>query len=48
MFAFLSKKINIPGGLKVNSVSWNKDDGFMAVGGEYCFIITQKRITQSS
>ena len=34
MFAFLSKRITIPNNLRVDSISWNKDQGFVACGGE--------------
>nr|XP_006001165.1 PREDICTED: WD repeat-containing protein 35 isoform X1 [Latimeria chalumnae] len=34
MFIYLSKKIAIPNGLKLRCVSWNKEQGFIACGGE--------------
>jgi hypothetical protein len=35
MFAYLSKKISIPNNSRIESVSWNADQGWVAVGGEY-------------
>eukprot|EP01112_Ceratiomyxa_fruticulosa_P023110 TRINITY_DN8707_c0_g1_i1.p1 TRINITY_DN8707_c0_g1~~TRINITY_DN8707_c0_g1_i1.p1 ORF type:complete len:642 (-),score=109.58 TRINITY_DN8707_c0_g1_i1:206-2131(-) len=34
MFIYLSKKIAIPNGVKLHSVSWNADQGWIACGGE--------------
>ncbi|WIA10618.1 hypothetical protein OEZ85_010800 [Tetradesmus obliquus] len=34
MFAYLSKKIAIPGGAKLRCISWNTDQGWIACGGE--------------
>ncbi|XP_045482678.1 WD repeat-containing protein 35 isoform X2 [Harmonia axyridis] len=34
MFIYLSKKIAIPNQTKINSLAWNKEDGYIAVGGE--------------
>mmetsp|Transcript_14038 Transcript_14038/g.22384 ORF Transcript_14038/g.22384 Transcript_14038/m.22384 type:complete len:1210 (-) Transcript_14038:255-3884(-) len=34
MFAYLSKKIAIPHKIKLHSVSWNTDQGWIACGGE--------------
>ena len=34
MFVYLSKKIAIPNGLRVHSISWNKEKGWIACGGE--------------
>ncbi|KAK4871788.1 hypothetical protein RN001_015912 [Aquatica leii] len=38
MYIYLSKKIAIPNNIKVASVAWNKDDGFIAVGGDNGFL----------
>lgn len=34
MFVYLSKKIAIPNNFRLNCVSWNQKQGFIAVGGE--------------
>eukprot|EP00879_Flechtneria_rotunda_P015997 GHRR01016730.1.p1 GENE.GHRR01016730.1~~GHRR01016730.1.p1 ORF type:complete len:232 (+),score=77.84 GHRR01016730.1:273-968(+) len=34
MFAYLSKKIAIPGGVKLRCITWNTDQGWIACGGE--------------
>uniref|UniRef100_A0A7M4EBJ1 WD repeat-containing protein 35 n=3 Tax=Crocodylus porosus TaxID=8502 RepID=A0A7M4EBJ1_CROPO len=34
MFIYLSKKIAIPGNIRLRCISWNKDQGFIACGGE--------------
>uniref|UniRef100_A0A1Y1LSD8 Uncharacterized protein n=1 Tax=Photinus pyralis TaxID=7054 RepID=A0A1Y1LSD8_PHOPY len=34
MYIYLSKKIAIPNNIRVTSIAWNKEDGFIAVGGE--------------
>lgn len=34
MFIYLSKKIAIPNNTRLNCIAWNKDDGYIAVGGE--------------
>ncbi|XP_069742568.1 WD repeat-containing protein 35 isoform X6 [Narcine bancroftii] len=34
MFIYLSKKIAIPSNIQLRCVSWNKDQGFIACGGE--------------
>ena len=34
MFAYLSKKIGIPNNSIIESISWNQDQGYIAVGGE--------------
>ncbi|XP_048354934.1 WD repeat-containing protein 35 isoform X1 [Sphaerodactylus townsendi] len=34
MFIYLSKKIAIPGSIKLRCISWSKDRGFIACGGE--------------
>jgi WD repeat-containing protein 35 len=34
MFIYLSKKIAIPNNTKINAIAWNKEDGYIAVGGE--------------
>ncbi|XP_071854382.1 WD repeat-containing protein 35-like isoform X2 [Apostichopus japonicus] len=35
MFVYLSKKIAIPNNIKLQSVSWNKEHGYIACGGEH-------------
>ncbi|XP_030756020.1 WD repeat-containing protein 35 isoform X2 [Sitophilus oryzae] len=34
MFLYLSKKIAIPNNTKIHSLDWNKQDGYIAVGGD--------------
>jgi hypothetical protein len=34
MFVYLSKKIAIPNGVKLKSLSWNKLNGWIVCGGE--------------
>ena len=34
MFVYLSKKIAIPNGVKLSSLSWNSEQGWIACGGE--------------
>lgn len=34
MWIFLSKKIAIPNGVKLKSISWNTEEGWIACGGE--------------
>ena len=34
MFAYLSKKIGIPGNAIIKDVSWSYESDFVAVGGE--------------
>jgi len=34
MFVYLSKKISVPNGVPLESLSWNQSDGFIAIGGE--------------
>ncbi|GJQ65754.1 hypothetical protein Trydic_g11986 [Trypoxylus dichotomus] len=34
MFIYLSKKIAIPNNTRLNTLAWNKENGFIAVGGE--------------
>ncbi|XP_018330917.1 WD repeat-containing protein 35 isoform X4 [Agrilus planipennis] len=34
MFIYLSKKIAIPNNARINCLAWNKEDGYLAVGGE--------------
>ncbi|KAL3898912.1 MAG: hypothetical protein SGCHY_002417 [Lobulomycetales sp.] len=34
MFVFLSKKIAIPNNVKISSLAWNNDQGWIAVGGQ--------------
>ena len=33
MFVYLSKKIAIPNGVKLHSLAWNPDHGWLAAGG---------------
>ena len=33
MFIYLSKKISVPNGVPLESLSWNNTDGFIAIGG---------------
>lgn len=34
MYTYLSKKIAIPNNVRLNCVSWNKIDGYIAVAGD--------------
>ena len=34
MFVYLSKKISIPNGVRIRSIAWNHDQGWIACGGE--------------
>ena len=34
MFAYLSKKIGMPNGTKLNQIGWNEERGWIACGGE--------------
>ncbi|EFA11044.2 WD repeat-containing protein 35 isoform X1 [Tribolium castaneum] len=34
MFIYLSKKIAIPNNTRINAIAWNKEDGYIAVGGD--------------
>nr|CAI5867674.1 unnamed protein product [Callosobruchus analis] len=34
MFIYLSKKIAMPNNTKIKAIAWNKQDGYIAVGGE--------------
>lgn len=34
MYTYLSKKIAIPNNIRLNCVSWNKNDGYIAVAGD--------------
>ena len=34
MFIYLSKKIAIPNGIHLHSLSWNPDQGWIACGGD--------------
>ena len=34
MYIYLSKKIAIPNNVKLQCLSWNKDSGYIACGGE--------------
>lgn len=35
MFSFLVKKIGMINQGKVNSIGWNQEEGWIAIGGEY-------------
>lgn len=47
MFIYLSKKIPIPYNLHVKCLSWNKDEGFIACGGEDGFLRVLKLDTHT-
>uniref|UniRef100_A0A452QVN2 WD repeat-containing protein 35 n=1 Tax=Ursus americanus TaxID=9643 RepID=A0A452QVN2_URSAM len=47
MFFYLSKKIAIPNNVKLKCVSWNKDQGFIACGGEDGLLKVLKLETQT-
>ncbi|KAI1895144.1 hypothetical protein AGOR_G00103280 [Albula goreensis] len=47
MFIYLSKKIAIPNNIKLKCVSWNKDQGFIACGGEDGLLKVLKLDTQT-
>ena len=34
MFVYLSKKISVPNGIPIGSLSWNTTDGFIGIGGD--------------
>jgi hypothetical protein len=34
MFLYLSKKISMPNGIKLCSLTWNSEQGWLACGGE--------------
>ena len=34
MFVYLSKKISVPNGVPLETLSWNNLDGFIAIGGD--------------
>lgn len=34
MFVFLSKKIGMPNNTKIDAICWNKEQGWVAVGGD--------------
>lgn len=34
MFVYLSKKISVPNGVPLETLSWNNSDGFIAIGGD--------------
>lgn len=34
MFVYLSKKIAIPHGVNLRCISWNREDGYIACGGD--------------
>ena len=34
MFVYLSKKISVPNGVPLSSLSWNQTDDFIGIGGE--------------
>ena len=47
MFVFLSKKIAIPNGAKLHSLSWNSAQGWIACGGENGLLKVLKLDTSS-
>ncbi|PNJ11544.1 WDR35 isoform 5 [Pongo abelii] len=47
MFFYLSKKISIPDNVKLQCVSWNKEQGFIACGGEDGLLKVLKLETQT-
>ncbi|KAM6433129.1 WD repeat-containing protein 35 isoform 2-T2 [Rhynochetos jubatus] len=47
MFIYLCKKIAIPGNVRLRCVSWNKDQGFIACGGEDGLLKVLKLETQT-
>ncbi|XP_078503870.1 WD repeat-containing protein 35 [Lissotriton helveticus] len=47
MFIYLSKKIAIPNNVRLRCVSWNKDQGFIACGGEDGLLKVLKLETQT-
>ncbi|XP_036607241.1 WD repeat-containing protein 35 isoform X1 [Trichosurus vulpecula] len=47
MFIYLSKKIAIPNNVKLKCISWNKDQGFIACGGEDGLLKVLKLETQT-
>ncbi|KAH3709667.1 hypothetical protein DPMN_069130 [Dreissena polymorpha] len=47
MFVYLSKKIAIPNNTKLRCVSWNKEQGYIACGGEDGLLKVLKLETQS-
>ncbi|KAJ8321655.1 hypothetical protein KUTeg_000126 [Tegillarca granosa] len=47
MFVYLSKKIAIPNNTKLRCVSWNKDQGYIACGGEEGLLKVLKLETQT-
>ncbi|XP_029451827.1 WD repeat-containing protein 35 isoform X1 [Rhinatrema bivittatum] len=47
MFIYLSKKISIPNNTRLKCISWNKDQGFIACGGEDGLLKVLKLETQT-
>uniref|UniRef100_A0A8B9CGV6 WD repeat-containing protein 35 n=1 Tax=Anser brachyrhynchus TaxID=132585 RepID=A0A8B9CGV6_9AVES len=47
MFIYLCKKIAIPGNVQLRCISWNKDEGFIACGGEDGLLKVLKLETQT-
>uniref|UniRef100_A0A8C9R5G6 WD repeat-containing protein 35 n=1 Tax=Scleropages formosus TaxID=113540 RepID=A0A8C9R5G6_SCLFO len=47
MFIYLSKKIAIPNSIRLKCVSWNKDQGFIACGGDDGLLKVLKLETQT-
>uniref|UniRef100_A0A2K6QM79 IFT121/TULP4 N-terminal domain-containing protein n=1 Tax=Rhinopithecus roxellana TaxID=61622 RepID=A0A2K6QM79_RHIRO len=47
MFFYLTKKISIPNNVKLKCVSWNKEQGFIACGGEDGLLKVLKLETQT-
>lgn len=43
MFIYLSKKIAIPNGVKLRSLSWNTEQGWIACGGEAGLLKVRRR-----
>ena len=46
MFIYLSKKIAIPNGVKLKSISWNTEQGWIACGGDQGLLKVLKLETQ--
>lgn len=48
MFLYLSKKISMPSGLRVSSLSWNSEQGWLACGGETGLLKVRKNFSMSN
>lgn len=48
MFLYLSKKISMPSGLRVSSLSWNSEQGWLACGGETGLLKVRKSFIMSN